>query len=152
MVFLYGGSFVDGNTSNPLFDGRHLASVGDVVVVTLNYRMGALGFLAGIDGLKGNYGLMDQRLAMEWVRVNIARFGGDPDKVTLFGQSAGAMSVGLHLISPASQPLFDAAIIESNPYGIPYKSLRSRGALCVDSEIGSRMRGPGAGVPARKAV
>ncbi|WP_462322184.1 carboxylesterase/lipase family protein [Halochromatium sp.] len=123
MIFIYGGSFVDGNSSNPLFDGRHLAAIGDVVVVTLNYRLGALGFLAGIDGLKGNYGLMDQRLAMEWVRDNIAKFGGDPEKVTIFGQSAGAMSVGLHLISPASQPLFAAAIMESNPYGIPYKSL-----------------------------
>lgn len=143
MVFLYGGSFVGGNTSNPLFDGRHLASLGDVLVVTLNYRLGALGFLAGIDDLKGNYGLMDQRLAMEWVQDNIAQFGGDPDKVTLFGQSAGAMSVGLHLISPASQPLFDAAIIESNPYGIPYKSLdlAAHFASILQSDLGCEREG-----------
>lgn len=143
MIFIYGGSFVDGNTSNPLFDGRHLASAGDVVVVTLNYRLGALGFLAGIDGLKGNYGLMDQRLAMTWVRDNIAQFGGDPDKVTLFGQSAGAMSVGLHLISSASQPLFDAAIMESNPYGIPYKSLdlAAHFASILKSDLGCEREG-----------
>ena len=143
MVFIYGGSFVDGNSSNPLFDGRHLASRGEVVVVTLNYRLGALGFLAGIDGLKGNFGLMDQRLAMQWVRDNIAHFGGDPEQVTLFGQSAGAMSVGLHLISPASQALFDAAIMESNPYGIPYKSLELAGhfASTLASNLGCEREG-----------
>lgn len=123
MVFIYGGSFREGTTSNPLYDARHLAAAGEVVVVTVNYRVGVLGFLSGIDGLTGNYGLMDQRLALEWVHDNIAEFGGDPDRITLFGESAGAMSVGLHLISPESQPLFNAAIIESNPYGIPYKSL-----------------------------
>lgn len=123
MVFIYGGSFREGTTSNPLYDARNLGATGGVLVVTINYRVGALGFLSGTDGLKGNFGLMDQRLALEWVHDNIAEFGGDPDKITLFGESAGAMSVGLHLISPESQPLFNAAIMESNPYGIPYKSL-----------------------------
>jgi len=123
MVFIYGGSFREGTTSNPLYDARNLAATDGVLVVTINYRVGALGFLSGTDGLKGNFGLMDQRLALEWVHDNIAEFGGDPDKITLFGESAGAMSVGLHLISPESQPLFNAAIMESNPYGIPYKSL-----------------------------
>ncbi|MGD2056581.1 MAG: carboxylesterase family protein, partial [Gammaproteobacteria bacterium] len=80
-----------------------------------------LGFLAGMDGLKGNYGLQDQRLALRWVRDNIAAFGGDPRKVTLFGQSAGAMSVGVHLLAPGSRGLFRAAIMESNPYALPYK-------------------------------
>jgi carboxylesterase type B len=143
MIFIYGGSFVDGNSRNPLFDGRHLAAIGDVVLVTLNYRLGALGFLAGIEGLKGNYGLMDQRLAMEWVRDNIAQFGGDPEKITLFGQSAGAMSVGLHLISPASQPLFAAAIMESNPYGIPYKSpnLAAHFGSLLQSNLGCEREG-----------
>lgn len=123
MVFIYGGSFREGTSTNPLTNGSRLAATGDVVVVTLNYRVGALGFLSGTDGLDGNYGLMDQRLALRWVRDNISVFGGDPDNVTLFGESAGAMSVGLHLVSPESQPLFNAAILESNPYGLPYKEL-----------------------------
>jgi carboxylesterase type B len=124
MVFIYGGSFRDGTGTNPLYNGHHLAAAGNVIVVSLKYRVGALGFLSGTDGLKGNYGLMDQRLALRWVRDNIAAFGGDPDQVTLFGESAGAMSVGLHLISPESEPLFSSAIMESNAYALPYKSLK----------------------------
>lgn len=143
MVFIYGGSFREGATSNPLYDARRLAAAGNAVVITMNYRVGALGFLAGMDGLKGNYGLMDQRLALEWVQDNIAEFGGDPERVTLFGESAGAMSVGLHLISPESQPLFNAAIIESNPYGLPYKSLQvsTRFATILKSNLGCEFEG-----------
>ena len=108
----------------PLYDGAYLSSREDVVVVSLNYRLGALGFLAGIHGLEGNYGLKDQQLAFQWVRDNITEFGGDPDQVTLFGESAGAMSVGLHLLSiPSSSGLFQGDIMQSNPFGIPYKTL-----------------------------
>src|SRR5262249_53347504 len=111
LVWIYGGSFDAGATAIPMYDGAYMAAQQDVVVVTLNYRIGALGFLAGTDGLTGNYGLMDQQLALEWVQENIAAFGGDPDQVTLFGQSAGAMSVGLHLLSlPSSAGLFRAGI------------------------------------------
>jgi len=125
MVFLHGGAFVLGSGSNPVYDGRNLAARGDVVLVSLNYRLGALGFLAGGDGedqLEGNYGLRDQQVALQWVQTNIRAFGGDPDAVTVFGESAGAMSVGAHLVAPTSQALFRAAIMESNPYGIPFKS------------------------------
>ncbi|MEM7223074.1 MAG: carboxylesterase family protein [Pseudomonadota bacterium] len=131
MVFLHGGAFVIGSSRNPLYQAGKLAAHGQVVVVSLNYRLGALGFLAGLEGLAGNYGLLDQRLALQWVRDNIAGFGGDPAKVTLFGESAGAMSVGLHLISPESAPLFRAAIMESNPYGIPYKTPKQAERLAV---------------------
>jgi carboxylesterase type B len=94
-----------------------------VVVVSFNYRLGALGFLAGINGLEGNYGLKDQQLAFQWVKDNIRNFGGDPDQVTLFGESAGAMSVGLHLLSiPSSSTLFRGGIMQSNPLGIPFKT------------------------------
>ncbi|MCK5090211.1 MAG: carboxylesterase family protein, partial [Hyphomicrobiaceae bacterium] len=143
MVFIYGGSFREGTASNPLYEARHLAATGGVVVVTINYRVGVLGFLSGIDGLKGNYGLMDQRLALKWAHDNIAEFGGDPDRITLFGESAGAMSVGLHLISPESQPLFSAAIMESNPYGIPYKSLdvSERFATIFKFNLGCEFKG-----------
>ena len=126
MVFIHGGSFTSGSGANPLYNGSSLAARG-VVVVTLNYRIGALGFLAGIEGLTGNYGFLDQQLALKWVRDNIAGFGGDPDKVTIFGESAGAMSVGLHLQSPESRPLFRAAIMESNPFGMPFKSMSEAG-------------------------
>ncbi|MGI9386173.1 MAG: carboxylesterase/lipase family protein, partial [Methyloligellaceae bacterium] len=126
MVFIHGGAFVFGSSANPLYNGSALAARG-VVVVTLNYRLGALGFLAGIDGLTGNYGFLDQQLALKWVRDNIAAFGGDPGKVTIFGESAGAMSVGLHLQSPVSRRMFRAAIMESNPFGMPYKSMSEAG-------------------------
>jgi para-nitrobenzyl esterase len=125
MVFIHGGSFVTGAGSLPVYDGARLAVRGAVIVVTLNYRLGALGFLAGgsgADRLAGNYGFADQQAALKWVRRNIKSFGGDPARITLFGESAGAMSVGAHLVSPASQSLFRNALMESNPYGIPFKT------------------------------
>jgi carboxylesterase type B len=132
LVFIHGGAFVFGSSAAPapgdpqgrLYDGSFLTATQNVVVVSLNYRLGALGFLAGVVGLRGNYGLMDQQLALEWVRDNIAAFGGDPSRVTLSGESAGAMSVGLHALSaPRSVPLFAQAIMESNPIGLPYRTL-----------------------------
>jgi carboxylesterase type B len=135
MVFIHGGNFDQGSsTGGPppapgpagapgenLYDGTYLAAAGKVIVVTFNYRLGALGFLAQ-DG-NHNFGFADQILALRWVRTNIANFGGDPQNVTLFGQSAGAKSVGLHaLSSPKSAGLFQAAILESNALGLPYKS------------------------------
>lgn len=124
MLWIYGGSFTSGANQYPVYQGDYIAAKENVVVVALNYRVGALGFYAGSDGLTGNYGLMDQQLAMQWVRDNIDRFGGDPDQITIFGESAGAMSVGLHTLSiPSSAGLFRAAIQQSNPLGIPYKSL-----------------------------
>ena len=96
-----------------------LASRGDIVVVTINYRLGALGFLAhpgpGRGRRVGNYGLADQQAALRWVRDNIAGFGGDPDKVTIAGESAGGMSVCDHLVAPGSPGLFRAAIMQSAP-------------------------------------
>ena len=136
MVFIYGGAFVYGASSDALYNGAYAAAHGDVVVVSFNYRLGALGFLAGIkdketgEELQGNYGFQDQILALKWVRDNIGAFGGDPDKVTLWGESAGAMSIGLHLVSsPGSKGLYRAAIMESNPLGIPYKTLKASHAI-----------------------
>ena len=117
MVWIHGGAFVNG--SGGVYDARWLANRGDIVVVTLNYRLGALGFLAhpalGPPGDVGNYGLADQQAALRWVRDNIANFGGDPDKVTVAGESAGGMSVCDHLVAPDSAGLFSAAIIQSGP-------------------------------------
>jgi para-nitrobenzyl esterase len=117
MVWIHGGGFVNG--SGDIYHSRWLAAKGHIVVVTINYRLGALGFLAhpslGPPGTVGNYGLADQQAALRWVRDNIAAFGGDPKKVTIAGESAGGMSVCDHLIAPGSAGLFRAAIIQSAP-------------------------------------
>jgi carboxylesterase type B len=141
MVSIHGGGFYVGSGAVPLLDGGALAARGGVIVVSMNYRLGALGFLA-TDTLTGNYGFLDQQLALRWVQDNISAFGGDPGKVALMGESAGAMSVGLHLLSaPASAPLFRAAIMQSNFLALPYKPLADaraagavfkRGANCAD--------------------
>jgi carboxylesterase type B len=131
MVFLYGGGFVHGASSErlypggpALYDGARMAATQGIVVVTLNYRVGVLGFLAGAPGVTPNLGLLDQQLALRWVQRNIAAFGGDPSRVTLAGESAGAMSAGLQLLSmPSSQGLFRAVILESDPFGLPYRTL-----------------------------
>jgi para-nitrobenzyl esterase len=117
MVWIHGGGFVNG--SGDIYYSRWLASKGQIVVVTINYRLGALGFLAhpslGPPNEVGNYGLADQQAALRWVRDNIAVFGGDPRKVTIAGESAGGMSVCDHLVAPGSAGLFRAAIIHSAP-------------------------------------
>ena len=119
MVWIHGGSFRGG--SGKIYDGQWLVERGDIIVVTINYRLGTLGFLAhpglGPPGDVGNYGLQDQQAALRWVRDNIANFGGDPEKVTVAGESAGGMSVCDHLVAPGSQGLFRAAIIQSAPCG-----------------------------------
>lgn len=123
MVFIHGGAFELGSGASPIFEGSNYADSG-VVLVTLNYRLGAFGFLVASGyPITGNQGLLDQQMAMSWVRANIDRFGGDRAKITLFGESAGAESVGLHYFSmPSSQALFDAALMESNPLGVVYAS------------------------------
>ncbi|QSR19617.1 carboxylesterase/lipase family protein [Novosphingobium sp. KA1] len=126
MVWIYGGAFVAGTSDNPLYDGEALAGEG-VVFVSINYRVGILGFFShpelaaeSGDGISGNYGLMDQIAALRWVRDNIAAFGGDPGNVTILGQSAGAFSVGFHLVMPASRGLFHRGIAQSGaPMGEP---------------------------------
>lgn len=128
MVFIHGGAFVADSGSNPYYEGTAFARDRNVIVVTLNYRLGAFGFLKtdaeGHPPLNGgNYGIEDQINALLWVKNNIVAFGGDPARVTLFGESAGAMSVGLHLLaSPRSKDLFSAAIQESNPLGYRYRN------------------------------
>lgn len=119
MVWIHGGSFTGG--SGKIYDAKWLVSRGDIIVVTINYRLGTLGFLAhpalGPPGDVGNYGLQDQQAALRWVRDNIADFGGDPERVTVAGESAGGMSVCDHLVAPGSKGLFRAAIIQSAPCG-----------------------------------
>jgi para-nitrobenzyl esterase len=112
MVWIYGGAFDHGSGTEKYYWGDALAHKG-AVVVTFNYRVGALGFLAYPKLASGNYGLMDQIAALQWVRRNIAAFGGDPDRVTIFGQSAGGMSVSQLMASPLAKGLFHRAIGQS---------------------------------------
>lgn len=122
MIWIYGGAFQSGTASLHVYDGKFLAQVERVIVVSMNYRLGALGFLAlpGNNEAPGNMGLFDQQLALLWVQNNIAAFGGNPKSVTLFGESAGAGSVSLHLFSPSSQPLFTRAILQSGSSNAPW--------------------------------
>ncbi len=119
MVWIHGGAFEIGSGSQALYNGSTLARRGDVVVVRVNYRLGPLGFLRLADLTNGkipaggNEGILDQIAALEWVRDNIAEFGGDPANVTIFGESAGGMSVGTLLAAPAARGLFHKAIPQS---------------------------------------
>jgi para-nitrobenzyl esterase len=119
LVWIYGGGFSFGSTSTPVHNGEHLARKG-VVLVSLNYRVGPLGFLAHPElsaesphKASGNYGLLDLIAGLEWVKKNIAAFGGDPDKVTIFGESAGGIAVSMLSASPQAKGLFHGAISES---------------------------------------
>lgn len=119
MVFLHGGGFTYGAAGVPLYEGAHLAERG-VIVVTMNYRLGRLGYFAhpalteeDPNGQLGNYGIMDQVAALRWVQRNVAKFGGDPKNVTLFGESAGAGVVQILMASPVAMGLFHKAISES---------------------------------------
>jgi len=119
MVWIHGGSFMYGSGSSHLYDGKSFAEQGDVVLVTLNYRLGVFGFLhlSDIGGEayrgSGNCGLLDQLAALKWVKENIEAFGGDPNNVTIFGESAGAVSVGNLLSMPKAKGLFHKAILQS---------------------------------------
>ncbi|KAH9933076.1 carboxylesterase from carbohydrate esterase [Fomitopsis serialis] len=124
--WIHGGAFTGGTGSDPTFAGGNMASRGDVVVVTINYRLSTLGFLALEDGkTNGNFGLADQVAALDWVREYITAFGGDPDRITIFGQSAGAGSVRALLGSPQAIGKFAAAIPMSNLAGSDYATTYS---------------------------
>ena len=134
MVWVHGGAFETGTGDQ--YDGTALVQDG-VIVVTINYRLGYLGFLAhpaldaGSQGGSGDYGLMDQQAALAWVKRNIAAFGGDPGNVTLFGESAGGQSVFDQLVSPGAGGLFERAIIESGAYAVQLPSQQTAEASGV---------------------
>jgi para-nitrobenzyl esterase len=118
MLWIHGGAFIWGSGDTPWYDGTHFAQHGEVVVVTINYRLGPFGFLHLADLIpelagSGNCGILDQIAALEWTRDCIGAFGGDPDQVTIFGESAGAGSIGALLGTPAARGLFTKAIAES---------------------------------------
>ena len=145
LVWIHGGGFLVGSGATPVYDGAGLARRGDVVVVTLNYRLGALGYAhLGLSLGEGfeqstNLGVRDQIAALEWVRDNIANFGGDPDNVTVFGQSAGGMSVGALLGAPRARPLFHRAICQS---GACDHVLEPDAARAIAEDLLGRLGGP----------
>ncbi len=143
MVWIHGGAFVLGSGSQMLYNGAALARRGDVVVVTINYRLGALGFLrlrerfGGRLPATGNEGLLDQIAALEWVRDEIEAFGGDPDRVTIFGESAGAMSCATLLAVPRARGLFHRAILQSGAANFVWpREVAARVADHVLDELG----------------
>jgi para-nitrobenzyl esterase len=114
VVYIYGGGFDTGSAVDPIYNGTAMVDRSKVIYVSLNYRLGVFGFFSGYPETQGdvNVGLLDQKMALEWVRENIAAFGGDDTKITVMGQSAGAISIGAHLMYP-EQKLFDRAILLS---------------------------------------
>jgi para-nitrobenzyl esterase len=148
MVWIHGGGFFRGSGSNSAYDGEALARRG-VVLVTLNYRLGALGFLThpalsreSAHGVSGNYGLLDQIAALRWVQKNIAHFGGDPASITVFGESGGANSICILMVSPLAKGLFHRAILQSLPLMFqPTRRLREAyaGLASAESDGASRV-------------
>ncbi|MFI1363103.1 carboxylesterase/lipase family protein [Streptomyces griseochromogenes] len=137
MVWIYGGAFRMGHAGQPGYDAQHIARDGDVVVVTFNYRVGTEGF-ARLDGAPANRGLLDQVAALEWVRANIAAFGGDPEQVTVFGESAGAGSVASLLAMPRARGLFRRAVAQSMPGTFFSDELARDMAAALAAEVGHR--------------
>ena len=163
MVWIYGGGFQAGATSEPRQDGEHLAHKG-VVIVSMNYRLGICGFFShpGLTAesahhASGNYGLMDQVAALKWVHENIAAFGGDPEKVTIFGESAGSLAVSALMASPLSKGLMRAAIGESGAFfgktlrAKPLAESERRDAVFAES-LGLKSLGQLRGVSAEKLL
>jgi para-nitrobenzyl esterase len=141
MVWIHGGGFTSGSGSVFLYRGAELVRHGDVVVVTINYRLGALGFLghrglADPDGFIGNWGLHDQVAALRWVRAHIARFGGDPDCVTIFGESAGGFSVAALMGVPSAAGLFRRAVVQSGGAHVHTESQAARAADRLVATLG----------------
>lgn len=133
IIFLHGGNFHDGYTGGIeiggglLYDGSAFVENTGQIMVVINYRLGNWGFLhlGGNSTVRGNLGLMDQMVARDWVYDNIEAFGGDRNRITFMGQSAGAMSISAHLSRPENEGKFQAAIMHSNPFGEPYRNVKS---------------------------
>ena len=165
MVWIYGAGFVAGTTSEARQDGYHLAQQG-VIVVSMNYRLGVFGFLVHPELAKesghnaaGNYGLLDQLAALQWVHENIAAFGGDPGNVTIFGESAGSFSVSAQMASPLAKGLFQKAIGESggafSSTGMPFEGLSARAekdARLVHDKLGASTLAELRALPAEKLL
>jgi len=124
MIWIHGEGYSKGGSSVELYDGLTLAAMNDVIVASLNYRVGAFGFLyLGTDEAPGNMGLYDQAMAMQWIKINIHFFGGNPNSITVFGESAGAGSITAHLLSPVSKHLVKRVILQSGSVNAPWSHM-----------------------------
>lgn len=141
MVYIFGGGFTGGSIFKFTHDGRYIAGRGDVIVVAMNYRLSSFGFLYSGTGeaAPGNVAFHDQILALQWVQRNIARFGGDPTRVTIFGNSAGSTAVGALLLSPLTKGLFRRAILQS---GVPTSLMNRSEALEATRKLAQAARCP----------
>jgi para-nitrobenzyl esterase len=137
MVWIHGGAYMHGFSGSPGYDAQHIARDGDVVFVSLNYRLGVEGF-ARIEGAPANRGLLDQIAALRWVRENIAAFGGDPDQVTVLGDSAGAGSIASLMVMPSAEGLFRRAVGQSLPGTYLSDALARDVAIALAAEAGLR--------------
>jgi para-nitrobenzyl esterase len=147
MFFIHGGGNVQGSSVNPLYDGKNLVEKGGVIVVTINYRLAQLGFLAhpqltaeDKNQSSGNYALLDQVMALDWVRDNIKNFGGDPENITIFGESAGGLNVSCLVASPLASGKFQRAIVESGGFSVnvPLKDSSNSSQIESAEEFGMR--------------
>ena len=133
LIWIHGGGFTSGNSALETYDGTILAATKKVIVASMNYRLGAFGFLYNGDvDAPGNVAFYDQALAIQWIKSNVESFGGDPSTVTLFGESAGASSINGLLISPVTQHLTRRAILQSGSINTPW-SMASLKPFCDDN-------------------
>ncbi len=130
IVWIYGGGFVSGSSALEVYDPKILVSEENIIYVTLQYRVASLGFLyLDSPDVPGNMGMLDQVMALKWIHANIGFFGGNPEKITLFGESAGAASVSMHLLSPLSRNLFSQGIMQSGSATAPWATLDKEDTL-----------------------
>jgi carboxylesterase type B len=143
LVWIFGGGFYSGTPTLTLYEGGALASEEDIIVVSINYRVSALGFLYfGRPDAPGNAGLFDQLLALQWINDNIEQFGGDPARVTIFGESAGAVSIAFHLLSPLSRNLFSQAILQSGAATCPWGYMEARDIIANGLQLAASLNCP----------
>ena len=140
MIWIHGagyhGGYMIGSSNLDLYNGLTLAAMNDVIVASINYRLGPFGFLYfGTEEAPGNMGLYDQAMAIQWIKDNIHFFGGNPDSITLFGSSAGAASITAHLLSPVSSHLFKRAILQSGVITAPWSQLSAESSKHISQTL-----------------
>lgn len=142
LVWIYGGGFMSGSASLDIYNAEILAAVGNVIVATMQYRVGAFGFLylapmlpGQEEQAPGNMGLWDQALAIRWLKDNARSFGGDPDLITLFGESAGSSAVNLQLMSPVTRGLARRGVLQSGTLNAPWSHMSGERALEIGMSL-----------------
>ncbi|XP_067134888.1 acetylcholinesterase-like [Centruroides vittatus] len=136
MVWIYGGAFILGSSNMNIYDGAVITAIGDVIVVSFNYRLSSFGYANfNKEDARGNMGMLDQVMALKWIRENIETFGGDKDLITVFGESAGAISAAHHLVSPLTKRLFKRAILQSGSNYLDYFAVKPAFNVRVTSKL-----------------